>query len=117
MSTQSRPQLPDLYEAGIVEIQAGLDTRLFSSVDLVTVRILFLYSGESPRDRDRMYPPLQAYLARIDEVNLKAAELRAVLEVNPRALEVAAQLDEERLSTGKRSLLHGIPVLVKVRFS
>lgn len=115
MSTQSQPQLPDLYEAGIVEIQAGLDARLFSSVDLVTVRILLLYSVESPRDR--MYPPLQAYLARIDEVNLKAAELRAVLEVNPRALEVAAQLDEERLSTGKRSLLHGIPVLVKVRLS
>jgi amidase len=31
------PTLPDLYEASVLELQAGLDTRQFTSVDLVKV--------------------------------------------------------------------------------
>lgn len=31
--------LPDLYEASIEELQSGLDQGLFTSVDLVTVRL------------------------------------------------------------------------------
>jgi len=57
---------------------------------------------------------VQAYFARIDEVNLKGPALRAVLELNPSALAQAASLDKERKSKGKRSALHGIPILLKV---
>jgi len=39
--------------------------------------------------------------------------LRAVIETNPSALWEAAALDQERLTYGARSALHGIPVLVK----
>jgi amidase len=39
--------------------------------------------------------------------------LRAVIETNPSALWEAAELDRERLISGARSALHGIPVLVK----
>ncbi|EMD38876.1 hypothetical protein CERSUDRAFT_46957 [Gelatoporia subvermispora B] len=39
--------------------------------------------------------------------------LRAVIETNPSALAQAAALDEERKTSGPRSALHGIPVLVK----
>lgn len=39
--------------------------------------------------------------------------LRAVLELNPSALEQAAKLDIERKTKGTRGPLHGIPVLVK----
>ncbi|MDE0648911.1 MAG: amidase family protein, partial [Gammaproteobacteria bacterium] len=39
--------------------------------------------------------------------------LNAVLTLNPRALERARALDEERRTRGARSLLHGIPVLLK----
>lgn len=46
-------------------------------------------------------------------MNLKGPELRAVLETNPSALSQAATLDKERKKSGKRSLLHGIPVLLK----
>jgi amidase len=60
----------------------------------------------------RLMPP-QAYLARIDEVNLKGPSLRAVIEVNPLALKQAAELDAERKRTGKRSRLHGIPIMLK----
>ena len=56
----------------------------------------------------------QAYFARIDEVNLKGPALRAVLELNPSALSQAAALDKERKLKGKRSEMHGIPILLKV---
>lgn len=46
-------------------------------------------------------------------MNLKGPELRAVLEINPSALGQAAILDKERERFGRRSLLHGIPVLLK----
>jgi amidase len=36
-----------------------------------------------------------------------------VIEVNPLAVNQAAALDLERRKTGKRSLLHGIPIMVK----
>ncbi|KAJ6582214.1 amidase signature enzyme [Mycena capillaripes] len=61
----------------------------------------------------RRLPYEKAYLARIDEVNIKGPGLRAVLETNSFALTQAAALDAERKATGKRSMLHGIPILIK----
>jgi len=55
----------------------------------------------------------QFYLDRIEATNLKGPELRAVLETNPGALEIAASLDAERLSKGPRGPLHGVPILIK----
>lgn len=57
--------------------------------------------------------PLQAYLARIEEVNLKAAALHAVSEINAAALRRAEDLDTERSKHGSRGPLHGIPILIK----
>ncbi|KAH7910545.1 amidase signature domain-containing protein [Hygrophoropsis aurantiaca] len=76
--------LPDLYEASLTELQAGLTSGQFTSVDLIKAK-----------------------------VNLEGPALRAVLETNPSALSEAAALDYERLISGPRSALHGIPVLVK----
>ncbi|KAI0318115.1 amidase signature domain-containing protein [Amylostereum chailletii] len=84
------PTFPDLYEASIAELQAGLTAGNFTTVDLV-----------------------KAYLARIDEVNLKGAALRAIIETNPHALTQAAALDAERASKGPCGPLHGIPILLK----
>ncbi|MFD2330767.1 amidase family protein [Cohnella sp. GCM10020058] len=50
------------------------------------------------------------YLARIERFNPK---LRAVLEVNPDAIAIAAALDAERRDRGSRGPLHGIPILLK----
>lgn len=55
----------------------------------------------------------QLYLDRIDALNRRGPELRAVLETNPRALEIAAALDDERRLQGPRGPLHGVPVLIK----
>ncbi|KAI9450107.1 amidase signature enzyme [Lactarius psammicola] len=54
-----------------------------------------------------------AYFARIEEVNLQGPTLRAVIELNPSALEQAAELDLERRTLGPRGPLHGIPILLK----
>ena len=55
----------------------------------------------------------QKYLDRIDQINVKGPEIRAVIEVNPDALVIARQLDTERKSGKVRGPLHGIPVLIK----
>jgi amidase len=53
---------------------------------------------------------MQAYIMRIEEVN---PILHAVIEINPDALEIAAALDAERANGTVRSVLHGLPLLIK----
>src|SRR3989442_648124 len=50
----------------------------------------------------------QAYVRRIEELN---PLLSVVIETNPQAVGLAAQLDAERRRAGVRGLLHGIPIL------
>jgi len=56
---------------------------------------------------------VEAYLSRIEELNRRGPELRAVIEVNPDAPAIAAALDAERKEKGPRGPLHGIPILLK----
>ena len=51
-----------------------------------------------------------AYIARIKEIDPR---LNSVVEINPDALTIAAQLDRERRSGRVRGPMHGIPVLIK----
>jgi amidase len=55
----------------------------------------------------------EMYLARIDRLDRRGPMLGAVIELNGRALEMAAELDAERKSRGPRGPLHGVPILVK----
>ncbi len=52
----------------------------------------------------------QKYLDRIKEVD---DVLKSVIELNPDAMEIARQLDEERKDGKIRGPLHGIPVMIK----
>ncbi len=54
-----------------------------------------------------------AYLQRIAEIDKAGPKLNAILELNPEALAIAAQLDAERAAGHVRGPLHGIPVLIK----
>jgi amidase len=56
---------------------------------------------------------VEAYLKRIEAYDKKGPAINAVLEVNPKALEIARELDAERKAKGPRSPLHGVPILVK----
>ena len=52
-------------------------------------------------------------LARIATYDQRGPSLRAMIAVNPKALEAARALDAERRAKGPRSALHGIPVILK----
>lgn len=56
---------------------------------------------------------VQLYLDRIEAYDKKGPEIRAMITVNPNALKDARALDKERRKQGSRSLLHGIPVIIK----
>lgn len=55
----------------------------------------------------------QLYLDRIAALDDDGPQLRAVIELNPEALDIADQLDQERANGQIRGPLHGIPVLIK----
>ncbi len=80
----------ELEERSIADLQRDLTTGAISAVELT-----------------------QAYLDRINATNDAGPALRAILEVNPDALDIAADLDRERQSGQLRGPLHGIPILVK----
>ncbi|KAF2202801.1 amidase [Delitschia confertaspora ATCC 74209] len=82
-----RPVLPSLLDATLEELAVGLEAGHFTSVDLVN-----------------------AYIARIHEVN---PVLHAVIEINPDAVAIAKDLDDERANGTFRGPLHGIPILLK----
>ena len=55
----------------------------------------------------------RAYLGRIHALDRRGPAIRAVIELNPDALAIAAALDNERRTRGARGPLHGVPVLLK----
>ena len=58
------------------------------------------------------------YLARIDAYNLKGPKLRAILTVNPHAMEIAADLDRRyRADPKSAGPLHCIPIVLKDNFN
>jgi Asp-tRNA(Asn)/Glu-tRNA(Gln) amidotransferase A subunit family amidase len=90
----------DLIEATVLEIQSYMAAGTLTSVELT-----------------------QAYLDRIQAYDqaqyndTAGTELSSILAVNPDALTIAAELDQERATTGPRGLLHGIPVIVKDNYN
>jgi amidase len=55
----------------------------------------------------------QAYLDRIAAIDKAGPKLNAVIELNPDALAVAKQMDEERKAGKVRGAMHGIPIMIK----
>jgi len=79
-----------LEEATITELQAAMTQGKLTSKELV-----------------------QKYLDRIQKYDDQGVSINAVLTLNPDALKIAEDLDEERAAKGARGPLHGIPILVK----
>ena len=80
----------NLIEASVPDIQMAIDDGLITSESLV-----------------------QQYIHRIETFSESGPNLNAVISLNPDALETARALDAERVATGSRGPLHGIPVLLK----
>src|SRR6202034_646978 len=74
----ARPALPDVVEElSLADIAAALADARTTSQQLT-----------------------QSYLARIDKLDRRGPSLRAVIETNPRALDIASALDAERKTRG-----------------
>jgi len=80
----------DLSSATIADIHEAMDAGALSSEKLV-----------------------QLYLARIEAYDKKGPRLNSVIALNPDALADARALDAERKAKGRRSPMHGIPIVVK----
>ncbi|HEY7700275.1 MAG TPA: amidase family protein, partial [Vicinamibacteria bacterium] len=80
----------ELHEATVADLQQGMESGKWTARSIT-----------------------EAYLARIDALNQRGPELRAIIETNPEALSLADALDAERKSKGPRGPLHGIPVAIK----
>lgn len=55
----------------------------------------------------------QLYLDRIEHIDKSGPFLNSIIEINPDALTLADQLDNERKQGKVRGILHGIPILIK----
>lgn len=56
---------------------------------------------------------VQLYLQRINQYDKRGPKINSMLELNPDALTIAAQLDAERQAGKVRGPLHGIPIVIK----
>jgi Asp-tRNA(Asn)/Glu-tRNA(Gln) amidotransferase A subunit family amidase len=56
------------------------------------------------------------YLDRIAAYDKQGPKINAVITLQPKALELARELDKERKAKGPRSKLHGVPVVLKDLF-
>ena len=79
-----------LTDATIEELNAAMDAGELDSVDLV-----------------------EMFQARIDAYDKQGPAINAVLTLNPEARDQARELDRERRREGRRSPLHGIPIVLK----
>jgi amidase len=53
------------------------------------------------------------YLKRIESIDTNGALLNAIIEINPEAVSIAKQMDDERRNGKIRGPLHGIPIVIK----
>jgi amidase len=79
-----------LEEMPVAELQRGMTSGRFTAAGLVKV-----------------------YQQRINEIDQRGPRLNTIIELNPDALAIAAELDRERKAKGPRGPMHGIPILIK----
>lgn len=92
-SDAAQPREIDLTTATIAEINEAVDAGVLTAERLV-----------------------ELCLARIAAYDDQGPRINAVISVNPNARQRAREMDAERERSGRRSPLHGIPVLLKDNF-
>ena len=89
-ASASAPAAFELDELTVDELQSGMTAGKYSAHSLT-----------------------KKYLDRIDDIDKRGPAINALIELNPDALSIAADLDKERKAGRVRGRLHGIPVLIK----
>src|SRR4030095_16490953 len=98
------------FVATILIALAPLAANKTVDVDAATIAQLTAAFAAGTRTAESL---VQMCLARIAAYDRKGPKLHAVMTLNPKALDTARALDAERKAKGKRSPLHGIPVVLK----
>ncbi len=83
----------DLQTATVADIAAAMEAGALSSEKLVGL-----------------------YIKRIEAYDKVGPKINSIITLNPRALEIARELDAERKAKGPRGPLHGVPVVLKDLF-
>jgi len=86
----SAPAAFELDEVTIAELQSGMSSGKYTAQSLA-----------------------RKYLDRVEDIDRRGPAINSVIEINPDALAIAADLDKERKAGRVRGPLHGIPVLIK----
>jgi amidase len=89
-STEAPPAAFELDESTIEQLQTGMASGKYTAQSIA-----------------------RKYLDRIDEIDKHGPVVNSVIELNPDALSIAAELDKERKAGRVRGRLHGIPMLIK----
>lgn len=90
VAPDASPAAFELDELTVADLQAGMSSGKYSA-QLLT----------------------RKYLDRIDDIDKRGPVINSVIEVNPDAQAIAAEMDRERKGGRVRGPLHGIPVLIK----
>ena len=80
----------ELEEITIAELQEGYNNEDFTITDVI-----------------------QNYINQIERIDKNGPNLNSIIQVNPDALSIAAELDKELKAGKSRGAMHGIPVLLK----
>jgi amidase len=82
----------------------------FSQLEEATIAEL---QAEMAAGRLTSHRLVEMYIQRIDAIDKRGPAINTILEINPDALKIADELDQERKKKGPRGPLHGIPILLK----
>ncbi|MFV1884883.1 MAG: amidase [Balneola sp.] len=84
----------------------------FDELGLEEITISELHQGYENGDYT-ITDVVEAYIQRIEDVDINGPAINSIIEINPDAIEIARQLDKELAAGNKRGPLHGIPVILK----
>ncbi len=91
----------ELLEATVVDIQKAMTAGVLTARELTLDYLQRMVAYDRTKGLDTSSPEAQA------------EALESIIATNPDALAQADALDTERAATGPRSMLHGVPVIVK----
>lgn len=96
--------------AGLIVTLNPVEAQRTVDLDAVTIADVNAAFARGALTSERL---VEMFLARIQAFDRQGPMLRSVIMVNPKAIETARALDAERTAKGPRSLLHGIPIVIK----
>ncbi|WP_426233877.1 amidase family protein [Pseudomonas sp. TWP3-2] len=116
MNNRFKPQMTTLAPANLIS-QKSICAAFASTADTALEYASASELSEMMASNELTAVALIEHLTqRISDMNEQGPAIRAIIELNPQALDVAKAMDEERAQGQLRGPLHGVPVLLKDNF-